>query len=201
MDDSGTTEQVLNRMIVGSWVTQAIYVAAELGIADVLAAGPRTADELARETGMHGASLYRVLRALASVDIFREDGEGRFPHPRRARAEHGKADHHGPRPASAGRHHGGHGLASEEEQGGEGRGAGRGEHPVLEHGQGPTEPRETGSRPGSRFEHFALRPGAPGREGEVGPAVRRIHEQARHGQGPAGKGSVVDRQVHVRAVL
>ncbi len=78
MDDSGTTEQVLNRMIVGSWVTQAIYVAAELGIADVLAAGPRTADELARETGMHGASLYRVLRALASVDIFREDGEGRF---------------------------------------------------------------------------------------------------------------------------
>ncbi len=78
MDVSGTTEQMLNRMIVGSWVTQAIYVAAEIGIADILAAGPRTADELARGLRMDGPSLYRVLRALASIDIFREDGEGRF---------------------------------------------------------------------------------------------------------------------------
>ena len=78
MDGSGTTEQMLNRMIVGSWVTQAIYVAAELGIADLLAALPRTACELAKETGTDGVSLYRVLRALASVEIFREDGEGRF---------------------------------------------------------------------------------------------------------------------------
>jgi SAM-dependent methyltransferase len=78
MDVSGTTEQMLNRMIVGSWVTQAIYVAAEIGIADILAAGPRTAEELARGLRMDGPSLYRVLRALASIDIFREDGEGRF---------------------------------------------------------------------------------------------------------------------------
>jgi len=78
MGISGDTERMLNQMIVGSWVTQAIYVAAEIGIADFLAAGPRTADELAREAGMHGASLYRVLRALASIDIFREDEEGRF---------------------------------------------------------------------------------------------------------------------------
>ncbi len=78
MDVSGTTEQMLNRMIVGSWVTQAIYVAAEIGIADILAAGPRTADELARGLRMDGPSLYRVLQALASIDIFREDGEGRF---------------------------------------------------------------------------------------------------------------------------
>lgn len=78
MDVHGKTGQMLNQMIVGSWVTQAIYVAAETGIADRLAIGPRTADELARETQTHGASLYRVLRALASVDIFREDEEGRF---------------------------------------------------------------------------------------------------------------------------
>ncbi|NIS65070.1 MAG: methyltransferase, partial [Gemmatimonadales bacterium] len=78
MEISGTTEQMLNRMIVGSWVTQAIYVAAEIGIADLLAGGPRTADELAWETGAHGASLYRVLRALASIDVFREDEAGRF---------------------------------------------------------------------------------------------------------------------------
>ncbi len=78
MDVAGTTGRMLNTMIVGSWVTQAIYVAAELGIADLLGAGSRTTEELARETRTDSASLYRVLRALASVDIFREDGEGRF---------------------------------------------------------------------------------------------------------------------------
>lgn len=78
MEKTENTEQILSRMIVGSWVSQAIYVAAEIGIADILAAGPRTVDELARETGAHGASLYRMLRALASVDVFRQDDDGRF---------------------------------------------------------------------------------------------------------------------------
>lgn len=78
MEISGNTDRILNQMIVGYWVTQAIYVAAELGIADCLAAGPRTAAELARGTGTHGASLYRLMRALASIDIFREDDRGRF---------------------------------------------------------------------------------------------------------------------------
>lgn len=55
MDIPGKTEEMLNQMIVGSWVTQAIYVAAEIGIADFLANGPRAADELARETQTHRA--------------------------------------------------------------------------------------------------------------------------------------------------
>ncbi len=59
-------------------MTQAIYVAAETGVADLLAAGPKTAEEMAQATGLHGGSLYRVLRALASVGLFREDEEGRF---------------------------------------------------------------------------------------------------------------------------
>lgn len=78
MENNGNAEQALDRMIVGAWVTQAIYVAAEIGIADLLAAAPRTAAELARETGTHAASLYRVLRALASIDIFREGQDCRF---------------------------------------------------------------------------------------------------------------------------
>ncbi len=78
METTEQTIQRLNQMITGSWVTQAIYVAAEIGIADFLAAGPRTADELARETGVNCSPLYRVLRALASVDVFREDDQGRF---------------------------------------------------------------------------------------------------------------------------
>ena len=78
MEITQKTVQLMNQMIVGSWMTQAIYVAAEIGVADLLSSGPRTADELARETGVHSASLYRVLRALASADIFREEDDGRF---------------------------------------------------------------------------------------------------------------------------
>jgi hypothetical protein len=64
--------------ITGGWVSQAIYVAARLGVADHLTEGPKSADELARATGAHGPSLYRVLRVLASFGIFTEDREGRF---------------------------------------------------------------------------------------------------------------------------
>lgn len=71
-------KEILGQMLVGAWITQAIYVAAELGIADLLAGGPRTPEELAERAGAHGNSLYRVLRALASVGIFAENDEGRF---------------------------------------------------------------------------------------------------------------------------
>jgi hypothetical protein len=53
-------------------VSQAIYVAATLGIADLLKEGPKSVDELARTTATHAATLYRLLRALASVGIFTE---------------------------------------------------------------------------------------------------------------------------------
>lgn len=58
--------------ITGYQVSQAIYVAAKLGIADLLADGPMTSDQLASNTGAHAASLYRLLRALSSEGIFRE---------------------------------------------------------------------------------------------------------------------------------
>lgn len=68
----------LNQMIAGFWRTQAVYVAVRLRIPDLLAAGPRTADELADETGSHARSLFRLLRALASSGVFREDVDHRF---------------------------------------------------------------------------------------------------------------------------
>lgn len=66
------------RMISGFWVSRAIYIAAKLGIADLVQDEPKTATELAEATGTHARSLYRVLRALASVGVFAEDGNGRF---------------------------------------------------------------------------------------------------------------------------
>jgi hypothetical protein len=65
-------------MITGYWTSQAIYAAAKLGIADLLADGPRSVDDLARSTRSKPDFLYRVLRALASVGIFSEEPPRRF---------------------------------------------------------------------------------------------------------------------------
>lgn len=66
------------QMLGGFRVARSIYVAAELGIADLLADGPKTIDELAQAANAHAPSLYRVLRALASLGIFSGDETGRF---------------------------------------------------------------------------------------------------------------------------
>jgi hypothetical protein len=60
------------RMIWGIHISRAIYVAAELSLADLMADGPLTADQLARATRAHGPSLYRVLRLLASLGVLTE---------------------------------------------------------------------------------------------------------------------------------
>jgi hypothetical protein len=67
----------LMQMIFGFVTTQAISVAARLGLADLLNDGAKTVDELAEATGTQARPLYRILRALASVGIFAEDA-GRF---------------------------------------------------------------------------------------------------------------------------
>ena len=66
------------QMISGFWISRAIYLAAKLGVADHLRDGPKTFEELAAATGTHAPSLYRVLRALASVGVFHEDGKRVF---------------------------------------------------------------------------------------------------------------------------
>lgn len=74
MDDA----QKLGQMMLGAWMTQAIYVAAELGVADVLARGPATANELSSALGTRGDGLDRVMRALCSAGVFKQDDERRY---------------------------------------------------------------------------------------------------------------------------
>src|SRR5262249_16943872 len=62
----------------GYWVSQALYVAAKVGVADLLADGPRPVEELATATQTDAPSLRRVLRALASVGVFTEASPGTF---------------------------------------------------------------------------------------------------------------------------
>ena len=68
----------LMRLINGYQVSQALQAAATLGVADHLKDGPQPAEALARACGAHPASLYRLLRALAAVGVFRETGAGEF---------------------------------------------------------------------------------------------------------------------------
>ena len=65
-------------MIFGFMVSQAIHVAAKLGLADLLKDGPKSCDELARASATHAPSLYRVLRALACAGVFTEADGGVF---------------------------------------------------------------------------------------------------------------------------
>jgi hypothetical protein len=65
-------------MITGFWVSQIIGVAARLKIADHLQDGAKSAQELAAVTGAEPSALFRVLRAAASVGVFRLGADNRF---------------------------------------------------------------------------------------------------------------------------
>jgi hypothetical protein len=65
-------------MIIGSWVSRAIYAAAKLRLADHLADGPRSAGEIAVLAGVAARPLYRLLRTLACVGVFAREGNGQF---------------------------------------------------------------------------------------------------------------------------
>ena len=73
----GKTSALMELIYSGS-LSQAAYVAAELGIADQLASGPKDAGELARATGSHAPSLHRLLRTLTSLELCIEREDGSF---------------------------------------------------------------------------------------------------------------------------
>jgi len=71
--------QIAQLTQLGDYITPiALRVVCDLGIADLLADGPRDAAALAAETGSHPDSLYRVLRALSGQGLFVEDRQGNF---------------------------------------------------------------------------------------------------------------------------
>jgi hypothetical protein len=66
-------EEILWNLLRGSLTTRTLAVVSELGVADALANGPRSTEELARELGADPETLYRLLRALASDGVFAEE--------------------------------------------------------------------------------------------------------------------------------
>lgn len=69
---------LINDHLTAYWRSQAVYVAAKLGLADELAAGPRSAGALAAAVGADAPSLSRLLRYLVTLGIFEIDSDGRF---------------------------------------------------------------------------------------------------------------------------
>jgi SAM-dependent methyltransferase len=66
------------RLAATFWASRAVQVTAKLGLADLLAGGPRPPADLADATGTDPDALYRLLRALAGLGVFATDAEGRF---------------------------------------------------------------------------------------------------------------------------
>jgi hypothetical protein len=78
MSDISKAMKTLTEMIYGYRLTQLVYVAAKLGIPDLLKDNPRTSEELARLTNTDPSVLYRVMRALSSLGLFVQEAPHRF---------------------------------------------------------------------------------------------------------------------------
>ncbi|MFE7315377.1 methyltransferase [Streptomyces sp. NPDC057555] len=77
-DEPGDLATRLMDQAMGHYFSAALRTAARLRIADRLAAGPRTPEQLAAATDTHAPHLRRVLRYLAASGIFREDASGAY---------------------------------------------------------------------------------------------------------------------------
>jgi len=74
----GCSSQDVIAMINGYWKTQAVYCMAKLGLADLLAEGPKGSDALAQATETHPPSLSRLLRGLVSLGLLMQEEDGQF---------------------------------------------------------------------------------------------------------------------------
>jgi hypothetical protein len=66
------------QLLNGAHVAGAVSCLAQLGIPDLVEAGPKSTAELAAQTGTNASALYRLLRATASVGVLAEGPDGRF---------------------------------------------------------------------------------------------------------------------------
>jgi hypothetical protein len=78
IEEAGAHAARMRELIMGFRASQLIHVAAKLGLADHLSAGPQSAVALANAVGAAAQPLYRLLRALASIGIFAETANGTF---------------------------------------------------------------------------------------------------------------------------
>jgi O-methyltransferase domain len=66
------------QLLSGAHIAGAVSCLAQMGIPDLVEAGPKFAEELAKETGADPQALYRLMRATASVGVLSEGPDGKF---------------------------------------------------------------------------------------------------------------------------
>lgn len=78
MIEAQQPKTALMQMMTGHWVSQALYAAVKLNVPDALGNGPLGIQELAQTIGANTAYLYRLMRALASLGLFKSHPGGAF---------------------------------------------------------------------------------------------------------------------------
>jgi ubiquinone/menaquinone biosynthesis C-methylase UbiE len=78
LNDQEIDDAQLSELITSSWKSQAVRVAAELRLPELLADGPRTSAQLADSADADKAALHRLLRALVTLEILGENDDGTF---------------------------------------------------------------------------------------------------------------------------
>jgi precorrin-6B methylase 2/predicted transcriptional regulator len=73
-----SSSSVLLEMMYGYIIPQAVYVAAKLGIADILSNGAKTTDEIAKAAEVNSQIIYHLMRMLVSVGVFSGEDNGKF---------------------------------------------------------------------------------------------------------------------------
>jgi hypothetical protein len=66
------------QLLSGTYVAGAIACLAQLGVPDLVEAGPKSAEELALQVNADPQALYRLMRATASVGVLSEGADGKF---------------------------------------------------------------------------------------------------------------------------
>ena len=78
MSDSQSAESAIYDLINSFRISQAVSVAARLGLADAIGDDLISASDLAIRSGTDPDALYRLLRALATVEVLHEEGNRQF---------------------------------------------------------------------------------------------------------------------------
>src|SRR5216684_3365878 len=76
--DAPPPHAVVLQMLTGMWVSQVLSAVAQLGVADLIAAGTHSAEQLAEECSADANALHRLLRAAATVGLMIETSPGEF---------------------------------------------------------------------------------------------------------------------------
>jgi hypothetical protein len=77
-DKQANQEALIGQLLFGKQMTYCLSGVARLGVADIMSATPIAVEEIAGKTGAHAPALYRVMRMLASMGVFKEEEGKRF---------------------------------------------------------------------------------------------------------------------------